>query len=253
MIASMHFADWCKKIFFRSDYFKTAEAFHTATHNTTKVIEVKECPHRVLEAVINFMYGIDLPGSFSTTDVDNLLTMADLYLMDDLKDAVASQMALYLNKDNILDIYHLAEKYTAGKMKEVCNHFILTNIIIAKEVLGVDASTISTMKEEGSKVKRDMIVRCNTSSFWWHDSRTGISSARMDVIYCEKVTCEAGTVGRIVDGRGNVKWNSIHDFHDQFDIDGKLLTKNRGDINHLEILTPPIKLKADVLKLFNST
>jgi len=99
----------------RSDYFKTAEDFKALVGDTTKVFEVKECPHKVLEAVINFMYGIDLPGTFSTADVESLLFMADLYLMDDLKDAVASHMATRLNKDNILDIYHLAEKYTAPR------------------------------------------------------------------------------------------------------------------------------------------
>jgi len=119
----------------RSDYFKTAEDFKALVGDTTKVFEVKECPHKVLEAVINFMYGIDLPGTFSTADVESLLFMADLYLMDDLKDAVASHMATRLNKDNILDIYHLAEKYTAPRLKERCSNFIVTNIDIATTIL----------------------------------------------------------------------------------------------------------------------
>ena len=83
----------------RSEYFQKAEAFKTATHNTTKVIEVKECPYHVLEAVINFMYGIDLPGPYTTADVESLLTMADLYLMEDLKDAVATHLAGHLDKN----------------------------------------------------------------------------------------------------------------------------------------------------------
>ena len=91
--------------------------------------------------------------------------MADLYLMDDLKDAVASHMTPQLDKDNIMDICHLAEKYTARKLKEMCNDFIVTCVSIAKEILGVDASNISKTKTEGSKaIKKDMIVRCNTTA-----------------------------------------------------------------------------------------
>ena len=85
MIASVYLSGWCDKVFFRSEYFKRAEAFKTATQNTTKVFEVKECPSHVLEIVINYMYGIDLPSDLSTTYLEDLLFMADLYLMDDLK------------------------------------------------------------------------------------------------------------------------------------------------------------------------
>ena len=136
------------KILFRSEYFKTAEAFNTATQNKTKVFEVKDCPHHVLEAVINFMYGIDLRGRYSTEDVESLLTMADLYLMEDLKDAIATHLAPHLDKDNILEIYHLAEKYNAPKLKKTCSDFILTSVSIAKQGLGIDAANISTKREE---------------------------------------------------------------------------------------------------------
>ena len=196
------------RVLLRSEYFKRAEAFRTATHNTRKVFVVIECPHHVLDAVINFMYGIDLSGTYSTANVESLLTMADLYLMDDLKDAVASHMTPHLDKDNIMDIYHLAEKYTARKLKEMCNDFIVTCVSIAKEVLGVDASNISKTKTGGSKaIKKDMIVRCNTTAIWWIESGTDISRT-VRQRFCEEVTVEAGTVGRMLDA-GNVKWNSV--------------------------------------------
>ena len=207
----------------------------------------------MLEDVINFMYGIDLSGLYSTPAVESLLTMADLYLMEDLKDAVASHMAAHLDKDNIMDIYHLAEKYTAGKLKEICKDFIVSCISIAKEVLGVDAAVIS--KKEASKVfKKDMIVRCKTFSKWWFDSRTKISTVRpvngeelkaVDGGNLVEVACEAGTVGRIVDdahGKISVKWNAVENF-DDFDYYGnqRHCAKN-ANISHLEILTPPITI-----------
>ena len=150
------------RVFFRSDYFKTAEDFKAVIGDTASVFEVKDCPHNVLEAVIDFMYGIDLPGNtFSTPDMESLLLMADLYLMEDLKEDVASQMATRLNKENILDIYHLAEKYTALRLKEVCSNFIVTNVDIANKVLGVDAATIlKTSNGDDNPYKKNMIVCC---------------------------------------------------------------------------------------------
>ena len=228
------------RVYFRSDYFKTAEDFKAVIGDTARVFEVKDCPHHVLEAVINFMYGIDLSGSYSTANVESLLTMADLYLMDDLKDAVASHMTPHLDKDNIMDIYHLAEKYTARKLKEMCNDFIVTCVSIAKEVLGVDASNISQTKTEGFyAIKKDMIVRCNTTAIWWIDSGTDISRTVRER-FCEEVTVEAGTVGRVVDA-GNVKWNSVD--YGYYSRRSRERVHVRGNISHLDILSPPIHTK----------
>ena len=252
MIAFMYFEKGAIKVFLRSDYFKTAEDFKAVVGDTTKVFEVKECPHHVLETVINFMYGIDLPDTFRTTlDAECLLTMADIYLMEDLKDAVASHLAPLLDKDNILDIYHLSEKYTAQKLNEACCNCIATSIEIAniaKQVLGVDATAILNMRKDNSKViKKDMIVRCMRTTIWWTDHVTKISKTSTPASSPHWYDVEAGTennfyevkagtVGRIIDGGSDekisVKWN---------------LTKcgtgdsyHAGTIRHMEILTPPI-------------
>ena len=207
-----------KCVFLRSDYFKTAEDFKTVVGDKTKIFEVKECPYHVLETVINFMYGIDLPDTLRCTrDTEYLLTMADVYLMEDLKDAVASHLTPLLNKDNILDIYHLAEMYTAKKLNEECCNYIATSIDIAniaKQILGIDATTISSMGKGKSVFEKDMIVRC--------------------VRTIEVIQVEAGTVGRIIDSDDknvSIKWDS-----------GNRYTGNYCTlaIGHLEILTPPI-------------
>ena len=58
----------------------------------------------------------------------SLLAMADLYLMEDLKDAVGPLIAWQTTKDNILEISQMAEKYSAPKLKEMCCNFILQNL-----------------------------------------------------------------------------------------------------------------------------
>ena len=224
-------------VFLRSEYFKTAEDFRAVVGDTTKVFEVQECPHHVLETVVNFMYGIDLPDTFKTTqDVECLLTMADIYLMEDLKDAVASHMAPLLDKTNILEIYHLAEKYTAQKLKEVCSNVIakrMDTANVAKQVLGLDA-----MKKYEYKVfKKDMIIRCARI----------LRTETVDGLWGQVA---AGTVGRIVDEsheRISVKWNSVKSFPLHFHNNAKSIPYHtisyplkQGTISHLEVLTPPI-------------
>ena len=230
------------KIFLRSDYFQKAEDFKEALGETTKVMEVKECPYQVLETVIDFMYGIDIPDNFSSADVESLLFMADLYLMEDLKGAIAAHVATRLNKSNILETLSLAEKFTAQKLVEACTDFIVTNVSVANQVLGLGAASIYHQKKIGpnNPLKKDMIVRCNTTTNWHTDAFTGLSSplaavpsftlnaTRMRVI-------EVGTIGRVIDESSSkviIKWKPCHEFSQE--------NAPRGTVSHLDILTPPI-------------
>ena len=91
-------------------------------------IDVQECSHEVLCTIINFMYGIALPEVNSFEDLCTLLAMADLYLMEGLKDAVAPFLAKVLTMNNILEISTMAEQHAAVKLQELCCHFILSSI-----------------------------------------------------------------------------------------------------------------------------
>ena len=63
--------------------------------------------------------------------------MADLYLMEDLKDVAGSLIAgRKMEEGNILEFSQLAEKYRAQRLKELCCDFILENIkTLPKELL----------------------------------------------------------------------------------------------------------------------
>ena len=91
-------------------------------------IDVQECSYDVLCTIINFMYGIALPEVNSCEDLCTLLAMADLYLMEGLKDAVAPFLAKLLTMNNILEISTMAEQHAAIKLQELCCHFILSSI-----------------------------------------------------------------------------------------------------------------------------
>ena len=91
-------------------------------------IDVQECSYDVLCTITNFMYGIALPEVNSFEDLCTLLAMADLYLMEGLKDAVAPFLAKLLTMNNILEVSTMAEQHAAIKLQELCCHFILSSI-----------------------------------------------------------------------------------------------------------------------------
>ena len=92
------------------------------------MVEVKEFSLLVLGTVIDFMYGANIPNGLALADAKRLLAMADLFKMEDLKDAVTPLIGKQLNMENIQEISLLAEKHTAQKLKGLCCDFILTDI-----------------------------------------------------------------------------------------------------------------------------
>ena len=74
------------------------------------------------------MYDIKIPAELGFEDAKALLAMADLYMMENLKDAAGSLIAdRHLAKANILEISKVADKYTATKLRERCCEFIFSN------------------------------------------------------------------------------------------------------------------------------
>ena len=54
---------------------------------------------------VDFMYGIEIPDHLKKSkDLESPLHLADLYLMDDLKNAAGLLLAGGINKENIFDI-----------------------------------------------------------------------------------------------------------------------------------------------------
>ena len=107
-------------------YFKTA--LNTAVGERKKDFDVNEFSCPVLSTAIDFMYGVDIPVDISLEDAKSILIFSDFYQMEDLKDIVSGQIGNQLDINNIQEICELADKYTSGKLKELCCDFILSNI-----------------------------------------------------------------------------------------------------------------------------
>ena len=96
--------------------------------DNSKTIDVKDFSHKVLSTAVDFMYGIEIPDDFNNSDdLKSLLHMADLFLMEGLKDAAGFRIGKDLNKENIFETIHLAEKFRATVLSEKCAEFIFEN------------------------------------------------------------------------------------------------------------------------------
>jgi len=110
-------------ILMRSEFFKTA--MNTAVGHSDKTMEVNEFSHKVLTVAVDFMYGKEIPEDFNLEeDLMSLLQMADLYLMDDLKDAAGFLIGKTLSLENIFDISKFADKFRATLLREQCAEFL---------------------------------------------------------------------------------------------------------------------------------
>ena len=112
--------------FLRSEYFKTA--LSTAVGNNSKTMDVDEFSFEVLSSAVDFMYGIEIPEGFNNgDDLKSLLHMADLYLMEDLKEAAGFLIGKDLNQENVFDTSQLADKFRAVALCEQCAEFFYDN------------------------------------------------------------------------------------------------------------------------------
>ena len=101
---------------------------NTEVGDNSKTMEVKEFSYEVLSAAVDFMYGIEIPEGFNKVeDLRSLLHLADLYLMEDLKDAAGFLISKTVNKENIIDLSQFADKFRALLLSEQCAEFLIVN------------------------------------------------------------------------------------------------------------------------------
>ena len=210
----------------RSEYFKTA--LDTKVGGGKKMaIEVKECPYHVLSLVIDFIYGTEIPASISQDVAQSLLGMADLYLMEDLKESVSSIISKQLNMSNVLEMFLMGERHNALKLKETCANFLNTRealFNIVDKVLGGNL-------EEKFKRRTDFVSLGDYDSYMMATLKPNM------VVQLNRATQLAvpiGAIGRFVSFRNRarklvlVKWPSGLEY---------------VHVCHLNILTPPINME----------
>merc|ERR1712181_87843 len=92
------------------------------TERKEKKIELRDCSVEALNVAVNFMYGIDIPEDFE--EHGELLHLADLFMMENLKEVVVEKMAKALSKSNYLEISQIAELYNTTSLIAKCAIFV---------------------------------------------------------------------------------------------------------------------------------
>ena len=105
----------------RSEYFEMALS-NDWLEKKEKKMELKECSAAVLHVAVNFMYGINIPEGFK--EYDELLRLADLFMMDNLKEVIEERLAKALKKSSYLEVSQLAELYSNTNLITKCGHFV---------------------------------------------------------------------------------------------------------------------------------
>ena len=62
-------------------------------------VAVEDCPAAVLSAIVDFMYGIDVPAYFE--ELGSLLRVSDRLLMEELREEVARRLVLKVSEENV--------------------------------------------------------------------------------------------------------------------------------------------------------
>ena len=87
-----------------------------------KKMVLKYCSAEALNVAVDFMYGIQVPEGF--TQYGDLLHIAELFMMENLKEVVVERLANNLSRGNYLETSKTAELYKATRLIDQCAHFV---------------------------------------------------------------------------------------------------------------------------------
>ena len=107
--------------FNRSEYFEMALSREWMEKKEKKMV-LQDCSIEALNVAVNFMYGINVPEDF--TQYGDLLHLAELFMMENLKEVVVERLAKNLSKENYLETSMIAEMYNATRLIDQCAHFV---------------------------------------------------------------------------------------------------------------------------------
>ena len=105
----------------RSEYFEMALS-RDWLEKKEKKMELKDCSAEALHVAVNFMYGINIPEDFK--EHGELLHLAELFMMDNLKEVIEERLEKALSKLNYLETSQLAELYSNTSLITKCGHFV---------------------------------------------------------------------------------------------------------------------------------
>jgi len=126
----------------RSKYFETVLKTTVGDAKSISEMDLGECSLEVLTCAVNFMYGIPIPEDFA--DTQGLLHQADLFMMEDLKNAIGLLIAETPSSNTLLSASGLVKVEVAGE-EEMDERVDVGRREAAREM---DQEVLKSVKEE---------------------------------------------------------------------------------------------------------
>ena len=130
-----------------SDFFKTA--LTTKLHQEQrKTMEVVDGTPDTLAVIVAYMYGMDILEGFK--DLVGLLHLADMFLMEELREEAGRRLALGLDHHNHLELCRLADRYRVQGLAASAATFLLTEVrAVEWEQVGRLGLVMAAMARQG--------------------------------------------------------------------------------------------------------
>ncbi|XP_035239446.1 ankyrin repeat and BTB/POZ domain-containing protein 1 isoform X1 [Anguilla anguilla] len=152
----------CHKVFFcgRSDYFRALLEDHFSEGETlqsqpcTPVLTLHNLPHDIFIRVLYYIYSDDT--ELSEENVQDVLYVADMYLLPGLKRLCGKALALTLCEENVLLLWRTARLYRLSRLEDQCTELmarIIDRLVEQPEfaqVVQEDAQAVEDRQETDS-------------------------------------------------------------------------------------------------------
>ncbi|KAL2724424.1 speckle-type POZ protein B-like [Vespula squamosa] len=119
---------WAHKMILSQSTVFAAMFSHEMQENIENVINIKDIDPELFEVVLKFLYTNEINIKIITEHIFlDLITIADIYQLENLKNQLIERAIIYLTIDNVMDTLVFAEKLNIAILKESCMSFILWN------------------------------------------------------------------------------------------------------------------------------
>jgi len=106
----------------------------------SKDIVIEDCKPEVLDIVVNYMYGIEIPD-LDCLRLCQILDIAERFLMPDLKAYVENLAVKILNRSNVKELCAKADMFSCNQLLEACVQFMV------KEGISLDKEEVKKMPD----------------------------------------------------------------------------------------------------------
>ncbi|KAL6066502.1 BTB/POZ domain containing protein [Balamuthia mandrillaris] len=110
-----------------------------------KQIEVPSIPHSIFMLVMEFLYtdAVECLPALSPNDTIELLSVANLYTLDYLKQLCEERLLAFINAENVWLLFQAALLYHAEKLRSVCWKYLEANPQLIHDLLAFAESSAS--------------------------------------------------------------------------------------------------------------